>query len=119
MEKSVERIIKSILSNEKIGIFGDYDVDGATSTALLGNYFNQINQKISIYIPDRKSEGYGPSKFGFNKLIADGSKIIFTVDCGTLSFETIEYSQKKKIDVIVLDHHQSDLKLPNAFSISS
>ena len=117
MEKSVERIIKSILSNEKIGIFGDYDVDGATSTALLGNYFNQINQKISIYIPDRKSEGYGPSNLGFNKLITDGSKIIFTVDCGTLSFETIEYSQKKKIDVIVLDHHQSDLKLPNAFSI--
>ena len=70
MEKSVDRTIKTILSNEKIGIFGDYDVDGATSTALLGNYFNQIDRKISIYIPDRKSEGYGPSSNGFAKLIS-------------------------------------------------
>ena len=117
MEKSVDRTIKTILSNEKIGIFGDYDVDGATSTALLGNYFNQIDRKILIYIPDRKSEGYGPSSNGFAKLISGGAKIIFTVDCGTLSFETINYSQNKKIDVIVLDHHQSETRLPNAFSI--
>ena len=106
MEKSVGRIIKSILSNEKIGIFGDYDVDGATSTALLGNYFNKLGQLSSIYIPDRKKEGYGPNLQGLNKLISDGSNIIFTVDCGTMSFDTIN-SLKNKIDVIVLDHHQS------------
>ena len=96
MEKSVERTIKAINKNEKIGIFGDYDVDGATSTAILGNYFNGINQKIEIYIPDRKTEGYGPSKLGFEKLISNGSNLIFTVDCGTLSFDIIEFSQKKK-----------------------
>ena len=105
------------LIKEKIGIFGDYDVDGATSTAILGNYFNEINQKIEIYIPDRKTEGYGPSKNGFEKLISNGSNLIFTVDCGTLSFDTIEFSQKKNIDVLVLDHHQSEIKLPKAFSV--
>ena len=117
MEKSVDRTIAAISNKEAIGIFGDYDVDGATSTAILGNYFREIKHKTEIYIPDRKIEGYGPSKQGFEKLIAKGSKLIFTVDCGTLSFDTIEYSQKKNTDVLVLDHHQSELKLPNAFSI--
>ena len=117
MDKTVDRTIKTIMKNEKIGIFGDYDVDGATSTALLGNYFNQIKQNVEIYIPDRKTEGYGPSKQGFDKLISNGVKLIFTVDCGTASFESIDFSQKKNTDVLVLDHHQSELKLPNAFSI--
>jgi len=78
MEKTVERTIKAIIKKEKIGIFGDYDVDGATSTAILGNYFNEVNQEIEIYIPDRKTEGYGPSKQGFEKLISYGAKLIFT-----------------------------------------
>tara|TARA_B100000586_G_scaffold228431_1_gene176618 strand:+ start:1012 stop:2796 length:1785 start_codon:yes stop_codon:yes gene_type:complete len=117
MEKAVDRTIKGIKNKEKIGIFGDYDVDGATSTATLGNYFKEINQKIEIYIPDRKTEGYGPSKQGFERLISSGSKLIFTVDCGTMSFDTIEFSQKKNTDVLVLDHHQSELKLPKAFSV--
>ena len=117
MEKAVDRTIKSIIKKEKIGIFGDYDVDGATSTAILGNYFKEINQEIEIYIPDRKTEGYGPSKKGFQKMISNGVKLIFTVDCGTMSFDTIDFSQKKNTDVLVLDHHQSELKLPNAFSI--
>ncbi len=116
MEKSVNRTIKAILSREKIGIFGDYDVDGATSTALLGNYFNKLGQPSSIYIPDRKKEGYGPNLQGLNKLISEGCSIIFTVDCGTMSFDTIN-SLENKIDVIVLDHHQSEIKLPNAFSV--
>ena len=116
MEKSVNRTIKAIISKEKIGIFGDYDVDGATSTALLGNYFNKLGQLSSIYIPDRKKEGYGPNLQGFNKLISEGSTVIFTVDCGTMSFETIN-SLENKIDVIVLDHHQSEIILPKAFSV--
>ena len=117
MEKTVNRTVEAIIKKEKIGIFGDYDVDGATSTAILGNYFNEINHEMEIYIPDRKTEGYGPSKQGFDKLISNGVKLIFTVDCGTMSFDTIDFSQKKNTDVLVLDHHQSELKLPNAFSI--
>ena len=69
MEKSVNRTIKAIISKEKIGIFGDYDVDGATSTALLGNYFNKLGQLSSIYIPDRKKEGYGPNINAFTFLL--------------------------------------------------
>ena len=117
MDKSVDRVSKAIINKEKIGIFGDYDVDGATSTAILGNYFNDIGSKISIYIPDRRTEGYGPTNIGFDKLIKEGSNIIFTVDCGTMSFDTINTYQKKNYDIIILDHHQSELKLPNAHSI--
>ena len=117
MENAIERTYQGIKKRELIGIFGDYDVDGATSTALLARYFLTINQKIQTYIPDRKKEGYGPSVEGFNNLIKLGTKIIFTVDCGTLSFEPIKIAQSQNIDVIVLDHHQSDLKLPNACAI--
>jgi len=117
MDKAVERTYQSIINNDLIGIFGDYDVDGATSTALLTRYFSTINQKIVTYIPDRKKEGYGPSLKGFSQLIKSGSKVIFTVDCGTLSFEPIKDAQKKNVDIIVLDHHQSDIKLPNACAI--
>ena len=117
MEKATLRTVKTIIDKEKIGIFGDYDVDGASSTALLGRFFSKLNLDFEIYIPDRKTEGFGPSINSFEKLINKGVKIIFTVDCGTLSFDAIEYAKSKKIDVIVLDHHQSDLKLPNAFSI--
>ena len=117
MEKSTIRTIYAINKKEKIGIFGDYDVDGATSTALLGKYFSELEIPYEIYIPDRKKEGYGPSVKSFKQLINNGVKIIFTVDCGTLSFEAIKYAKENKIDVIVLDHHQSEINLPKAFSV--
>jgi single-stranded-DNA-specific exonuclease len=117
MKKSTLRTVELISKKEKIGIFGDYDVDGASSTALLGNYFSHLNLDYEIYIPDRKKEGYGPSIKSFEELIKKNVKIIFTVDCGTVSFEAINYAKKKNIDVIVLDHHQSEVKLPAAYSI--
>ncbi len=117
MEKTTKRTIEAIYKKEKIGIFGDYDVDGATSTALLGNYFSELNLDYEIFIPDRKKDGYGPSVKSFKELVDKKVKVIFTVDCGTLSFEAIEYAAEKKIDVIVLDHHQSEVNLPKAFSI--
>ena len=117
MNDAVERTYKSILKKELIGIFGDYDVDGATSTALLARYFESIKQSIKTYIPDRQKEGYGPSNKGFKFLIDNGAKIIFTVDCGTLSFEPIKFAKNLNTDVIVLDHHQSDVKLPEAYAI--
>jgi len=117
MHLAVERTYNALINNEIIGIFGDYDVDGATSTALLSRFFLLINQNIQTYIPDRKREGYGPNVDGFNKLIKLNVKLIFTVDCGTLSHEPIGFAQKKKIDVIVLDHHQSDIKLPKAHAL--
>ena len=117
MKSAIERTYKSIIKSELIGIFGDYDVDGASSTALLARYFLSINQKIQTYIPNRQTEGYGPNNLGFNNLISNGAKIIFTVDCGTLSFDPINFAQKLNVDVIVLDHHQSDVKLPEACAI--
>ncbi len=117
MSKATKRTLKAIMSNQKIGIFGDYDVDGASSTAMLGRYFSELKQNFNIYIPDRKLEGYGPNIKGFDELIKKGSELIFTVDCGTLSFEPIEYAYNKKIDVLVLDHHQSEVRLPLAHSI--
>ena len=117
MEKTTKRTVDAIINGEKIGIFGDYDVDGATSTALLGNYFSELNLEYEIYIPDRKKEGYGPTIKSFQELIKKKVNLIFTVDCGTLSFEAIKFANKNKIDVIVLDHHQSEIKLPTAYSI--
>ena len=117
MEKATLRTSKSIYKKEKVGIFGDYDVDGATSTALLGKYFTELKIPYEIYIPDRKKEGYGPSIKSFKELIDKGVKIIFTVDCGTLSFDAIEFAKENNTDVIVLDHHQSEIKLPKAFSV--
>ena len=117
MEKSSLRMVKAIKNKEKMGIFGDYDVDGATSTALLGKYFNELKLTYQIYIPDRKTEGYGPSIKGFEELIKNNVTVIFTVDCGTLSFEAIDYAKSKNIDVIVLDHHQSEINLPSAYSV--
>ena len=117
MEKSTLRTTKAIYQKEKLGIFGDYDVDGATSTAILGNYFSELNLEYETYIPDRKKEGYGPTIKSFKELIDKKVKIIFTVDCGTLSFEAINFAKENNVDVIVLDHHQSDVKLPDAFSI--
>ena len=117
MEKSSLRTLKAINNKEKIGIFGDYDVDGASSTALLGKYLEHLNLEYEIYIPDRKTEGYGPSIKGFKQFISNKVKIIFTVDCGTLSFEAIDFAKKNNIDVIVLDHHQSEINLPKAYSI--
>ena len=117
MKSAVDRVYNSINKRELIGIFGDYDVDGASSTALLTRYFLSINQKVQTYIPDRLKEGYGPNIDGFNALIHQGAKIIFTVDCGTLAFEPIKIAQDSNVDVIVLDHHQSDIKLPNACAI--
>ena len=117
MEKSSKRTAEAIRKKEKIGIFGDYDVDGASATALLGNFFSSINLPYEIYIPDRKKEGYGPSIHAFEKLIEKGVKLIFTVDCGTLSFDAINFANTNNINVIVLDHHQSEVNLPNAHSI--
>ena len=117
MDKAIERTKKAILNTEKIGIFGDYDVDGATSTAILGKYFELLNIPFETYIPDRKNEGFGPNEKGFSEFIVKGVNLIFTVDCGTLSFAPMDFAKKKKVDVIILDHHQSETRLPSAHSI--
>lgn len=117
MDKTVARLIRAIEGHEHIAVFGDYDVDGATSTTLLVNYFAQLGITITPYIPDRMTEGYGPSVAAFNTLIDHGAQLIITVDCGTLAHAPIAFAQSQGVDVIVLDHHLSSGDLPNAHAI--
>ena len=117
MKEAVDRTFQCIIKNELIGVFGDYDVDGATSAALLSQYFLSIGKKVHTYIPDRKKEGYGPNVESFKKIIKLGVNLIFTVDCGTSSFEPIKIAKEKNVDVIVLDHHQTEVHLPKACAI--
>lgn len=118
MKKGVERFLKAIKNQEHIAIFGDYDVDGATSSALLKRYLDAINHPhSSIYIPDRIEEGYGPNSQAMKYLKEQGASLIITVDCGTLAFEAIETATKCNLDVIVLDHHLGDQNLPDACAI--
>ena len=117
MDIATSTTISHIKKNTVIGIFGDYDVDGATSAAILAKYFKQINQPFELLIPDRIKDGYGPNKEGFDFLINKRSKLIISVDCGTSSFDAILHAKNKNIETIVLDHHQGDIKLPEATAI--
>ena len=117
MEKACERLYQAIINKERIAVFGDYDVDGSTSTSTLINYFKQISVNLKFHIPDRFSEGYGPSVDTFSNFKKRDVKIIFTVDCGTMAFSEIEYAREQGMDVIVLDHHIPEIKLPKATAI--
>lgn len=117
MKEGVERLVRAITAHEKIAVFGDYDVDGATSTALLKNYFSVIGHELMMYIPDRMKEGYGPTIAAFDLLIKQGVKLIITVDCGTVAFEPIAHAKAHGVDVIVIDHHLSLPELPHAVAV--
>ena len=97
MKVSVEHIYGLIKERSIIGIFGDYDVDGASSTAMLIKFFTKINQPYNFFIPDRQKDGYGPSVTTFDKFIKKKIKTIITVDCGTLSNEAVDYANTKNI----------------------
>ncbi len=117
MERACNRIYDSICNNEKIAIFGDYDVDGSTSTSIIINYFRSLGIELEYHIPNRFTEGYGPSKTVFSKFKKDKVKVIITVDCGTMSYDEMEFAKKENLDVIVLDHHQPEIALPEAYAI--
>ena len=110
-------LVSHIEKKNVIGIFGDYDVDGATSTALLAKYFKQINQTFELLIADRIKDGYGPNKRTFDTLINKGSKLIISADCGTSSYDAILHARKNNVETIIIDHHQGNIKLPVATAI--
>jgi single-stranded-DNA-specific exonuclease len=107
MDKAVDRTIAALTKKEKIFIFADYDVDGATSSALLKNIFRDLNHDVEIYVPDRIEEGYGPSEYSFHKIKDFGAQLVITVDCGTSSYEALKYAKQIGLDIIVIDHHIS------------
>lgn len=117
MDKAAERFIRALEQEEKITVFGDYDVDGATSSALIVRFLRSFGHDADIYIPDRQLEGYGPNVTAFEQIIADGTKLIVTVDCGTASHEPIARANELGAEVIVLDHHQANELLPPAFAL--
>ena len=117
MSRAVKRIIDAFKHNQKIAIFGDYDVDVATSSALLYRTFQMFGAEAIIYIPDRIKEGYGPNISALDKLKNEGIDLLITVDCGTTSFDEIDYANKINLDIIIIDHHNPEAKLPNAFAI--
>ncbi|MEH6545549.1 MAG: single-stranded-DNA-specific exonuclease RecJ [Sneathiella sp.] len=117
MDIAASRIAAAIQSNEKVAVFGDYDVDGATSSGLLKRFFNALYHPLEIYIPDRIKEGYGPNVEAMNSLKEKGIKLVVTVDCGIVSFEVLAHAKAIGLEVIVVDHHQAETRLPDAVAV--
>jgi single-stranded-DNA-specific exonuclease len=117
MDKAAVRLADALLAQERVTIFGDYDVDGATSAALLIRLLRALGLSAGHYIPDRLMEGYGPSGAALVQLAGAGASLIVTVDCGTQAFEALAMAKAAGVDVIVVDHHQCATDLPRAFAL--
>jgi single-stranded-DNA-specific exonuclease len=117
MDKGAQRLADAVQAGESVAIFGDYDVDGATSAALLVLLLRRLGVEPTVYIPDRLMEGYGPSGKALTELKANGASVAVCVDCGAQAFEALEQAKAAGLDVIVVDHHQCASLLPVAFAL--
>lgn len=117
MEKAVDRIIKAINNDEKILIYGDYDVDGVTSTSILFDFFRSLKADISYYIPDRLNEGYGISVGAVDRILEMDIDLMITVDCGITAFEEVKYITDNNLDIIITDHHECKESIPLAYAV--
>jgi len=117
MAAAVERLVRAVRDGESIAVFGDYDVDGATSAALLLRFFAAVGARASVYVPDRLREGYGPNTPALLKLKRDGAGVVVTVDCGTTAHEPLAAAAEAGLDVIVIDHHVAEPLLPKALAL--
>ena len=117
MDALAERIAMAITDNESVALFGDYDVDGACSCALMTRYLRHFGIEPEVHIPDRIFEGYGPNIAAMDKLVDAGATLIITLDCGTTSDGPIAHARNRGVDVLVIDHHLSDHDLPPATAL--
>ncbi|GAB4570835.1 MAG: single-stranded-DNA-specific exonuclease RecJ [Rhodothalassiaceae bacterium] len=117
MDRAAERVAAAIVSGEETAVFGDYDVDGATSSALLARFFRALGRDLRIMIPDRIREGYGPNSPAMMRLAREGVRLVITVDCGTLAFAPLLDAKAAGLDVVVIDHHKAEPRLPEAFAV--
>src|SRR3712207_389003 len=117
MDKAADRLADAVEAGEPVTVFGDYDVDGATSAALLIRLLRQLGCDPKAYIPDRLMEGYGPSGEALVRIAEGGAKLIVTVDCGAQAFEALEMARAAGVDVIVVDHHKCAAALPVAHAL--
>src|SRR5438874_2556778 len=117
MDRAVARLLRAVRDGEPIVVFGDYDVDGATSAALLLRFFAAVGTHASVYVPDRMREGYGPNAPALLRLKADGAGVVVTVDCGATAYEPLAGAAEAGLDVIVIDHHVTEPLLPPALAL--
>ena len=117
MDIAADRLVAAVRSGETIGIFGDYDVDGATSSALLARFFAAAGGRTRVYIPDRMKEGYGPNAPALAALRSEGVRVVVTVDCGITAFEPLDEAAGCGLEVIVVDHHVAEPRLPRALAV--
>ena len=117
MDKAVSRIVKAIIDNENILIYGDYDVDGTTSVSLVSSYLKTITNHIATYIPDRYDEGYGISYQGIDFASDNNFSLIIALDCGIKAIEKVNYATQKNVDFIICDHHKPGDEIPKALAV--
>src|SRR5690606_12978949 len=117
MDGAAERLATAVVSGEGIAIFGDYDVDGATSAALLCRFLRALGVEPRLYIPDRQAEGYGPNGPALRRLREEGAQVVITVDCGISAHEPLAEAAAIGLDVIVVDHHVAEPRLPVAAAV--
>jgi len=117
MDKACERILEAVSNNEKITVYGDYDVDGITSTTIMTDFLEDIGADVDYYIPDRFKEGYGLNAIVINKIQKSGTKLLITVDCGITSIGEVELAKTLNLDVIITDHHTCKDELPKAVAV--
>ncbi len=117
MGKAVDAILNAITSNAKVCVFADYDVDGATSGAQLVRWFRAMGYELAVYVPDRMTEGYGPSNAAFDNLKAQGFDLVITVDCGAMAHRPLQHAADIGLDVVVIDHHLMREDPPHALAV--
>src|SRR6201997_3061547 len=117
MEVAAARLVRAVRDSETIGIFGDYDVDGATSAALLTRFFAATGARTRIYVPDRLREGYGPNTPALLRLLDEGVRVVVAVDCGTTAHLPLAEAADAGLEMIVVDHHVAEPLLPRATAI--
>lgn len=118
MDKAVERIVKAIENSETVGIFGDYDVDGATSSSVIFKFLSDAGLKnIHIFIPDRQNDGYGLTSDGLKKLMDKGCTLVISVDCGITAFDAVELANQMNLDIVIVDHHEAEVGIPSAVAV--
>ncbi len=117
MDRAADRLADAVIAGEAVAIFGDYDVDGATSAALMVRLLRDLGLTPRAYIPDRQREGYGPTAGAMLRLQADGATLIVTVDCGAQAFDALAAARDAGVDVVVVDHHQCTTALPHALAL--
>ncbi|HSN66135.1 MAG TPA: DHH family phosphoesterase, partial [Fusibacter sp.] len=117
MDKAILRIKQAIDQGESIWMYGDYDVDGITSIAILMKYFEHVGLNTQFYIPDRQDEGYGISESGLDAIKASGGNLVITVDCGITAISQAQYAKSIGLDLIITDHHEFHGDLPEAIAV--